>query len=67
MIKVTTWSLVRSVRSLGIGWSYLLDERHEDVKEVNLVSSAQRHIHVDQLDGVWLGNPQWIRQTVAEL
>lgn len=51
----------------GIRWSYLLDKRHEDVKEVNLVSSAQRHIDVDQLDGVWFGNPQRIRQTVAEL
>lgn len=60
MVKVTTESLVRSMQILGIRWPYLLDERHEDVKEVNLVSNAQRHIHVDQLDGIWFGNPQRI-------
>lgn len=67
MVKVTRGSLVWSMQGSGIRWSYLLDERHEDVKEVNLVSSAQRHIHVDQLDGVWFGNSQRVRQIVAEL
>lgn len=67
MIKVTTGSLVLPMQKSGIRWSYLLHERHEDIKEVNLVSNAQRYIHVDQLDGVWFGNPQRIRQTVTEV
>lgn len=61
MTEVTTECLVWRIQNVGIRWSYLLDERHEDVKEVNLVSSAQRHIHLDYLDAIGFGDPERIR------